>query len=273
MSKLYGIKDWILLTAAVSVDAFQEIRLVGDLIPSLVEARYGFLPPNFKKESYFSYVSRLLKTGDINKKLDKKGTVYLELTSQGKKNLIRRFPIFFKAKWDGTFMVVVFDIPEETRRARDDLREKLKELGFGKLQESVWISPYHFEEDLKEFLQETGYLDYVFVMRATRILGKSLKEKAGDIWRLKDLNSEYEKIILEADRILKGESDVIGLKKIWDGYFKVLAKDPILPSEFLPSDWKRKDAYEMLQNLSHTLIKNTRSFKNNQCLIMRNYGI
>ena len=181
MSKLYRLKDFILLTASFSGDLIEEFRMVVGLVPSLVEARYGFVPPKYKKQSYFTEVSRLIKTGDINKKADKKGNAYLELTSKGKERLKRRFPIFMKGKWDGSFMIVVFDIPEKDRRARDDLREKLKELGFGQLQESVWVSPYHFEDDLKEFFEETGYLSYVFVMKAERVLGKSLKEKANEI--------------------------------------------------------------------------------------------
>src|SRR3989344_1477014 len=263
MSKLYGIKDWILLTAAVSVDAFQEIRLVGDLIPSLVEARYGFLPPNFKKESYFSYVSRLLKTGDINKKLDKKGTVYLELTSQGKKNLIRRFPIFFKAKWDGTFMVVVFDIPEETRRARDDLREKLKELGFGKLQESVWISPYHFEDDLKEFLQETGYINDIYVLKATKLLGNSIKANAKYIWNLGEINQKYSEVLAGVQKIISKKIDPGKAGGVWNLYFETLATDPLLPKELLPSNWKQPEAKIMLDKL-YMLIKSKRPLDLNQ---------
>lgn len=264
MSRLIRIKDWILLFAAISGEMMEEVKLVGGLVPNIMEASYGFVPPNFRRQSYFSYVSRLLKTGDINKKIDEYGNVYLELTSQGKRSLKRRFPIFFKAKWDGTFMVVVFDVPEKIRRIRDDLREKLRELGFGKLQESVWISPYHFEDDLKEFLQDSGYEDFVFVMKAERILGRDLKEKAEEIWSLKDINSEYEKIILGVEKIINGDSGEFNLKTVWEYYLNILAKDPVLPSEFLPPDWKQKQAYKVLKDLTTYFTKNTRPFKNNQ---------
>ena len=47
--------------------------------------------------------------------------------------------------WDGKWRVVVFDLPEEKRSLRNELRKQLRAAGFGGLQGSVWISPDHVE--------------------------------------------------------------------------------------------------------------------------------
>ena len=58
-----------------------------------------------------------------------------------------------RGKWDGKWRVVIFDSPENIKRARDALREKLKELGFRELQKSVFVLPYDCREEI-EFIVE-----------------------------------------------------------------------------------------------------------------------
>ncbi|HEY4518022.1 MAG TPA: CRISPR-associated endonuclease Cas2 [Candidatus Paceibacterota bacterium] len=44
--------------------------------------------------------------------------------------------------WDGRWRLVIFDIKESMRHAREELRDTLVTLGFEKLQNSVWVHPY-----------------------------------------------------------------------------------------------------------------------------------
>jgi DNA-binding transcriptional regulator PaaX len=46
------------------------------------------------------------------------------------------------AKWNKQWHVVSFDIPERTRASRLKLRNTLKDIGFVKLQNSLWVYPY-----------------------------------------------------------------------------------------------------------------------------------
>lgn len=134
--------------------------------------KYGFVPSGVKRATYLSTISRMLFTGLIERKINKSGKPILILTSKGTEEYKRKFPIFTKAnnKWDGWFVQVAFDIPEKESKTRKLLRTKLKELGFGMLQESVFISPYHFESDLKEFLDYSGLSDYVYVMKVKNVV-------------------------------------------------------------------------------------------------------
>lgn len=48
-------------------------------------------------------------------------------------------------KWDQKWRVIMFDIWERRRNIRDRLRESLEEVGFVKIQNSVWAYPYPCE--------------------------------------------------------------------------------------------------------------------------------
>lgn len=51
-------------------------------------------------------------------------------------------------KMDGKWKVVIFDIPENKKRNRDAFRKKLIELGFIRLQDSVFASPYNCKNEI-----------------------------------------------------------------------------------------------------------------------------
>ena len=245
MSKLLRIRDYLLLSSAILGEASEEIRLVGDIMPKIIKTRYGFMPPNYKRNSYLSTVSKLLSTGEIERKMDSYGQPYLELTAKGQGRFKRKFPILSlqKKKWDGNFMIVIFDIEEKKRNERSVLRLKLKELGFGMLQESVWISPYHFEEDFQEFIEANNMQKFVYVLKARTLMVANYKELVSKIWNLEDLADEYQSIL---DLIADGGKDA---KLLWDKYFAAVMSDPMLPKELLPNNWLREKVLETLQKL------------------------
>lgn len=76
------------------------------------------------------------------------------------------------AQWDGRWRVVIFDIPEKKRKARDALAVKLKELNFYPLQKSTFVFPYP-PHDLVDFLTEVFQISpYVRLIEATKIDGE-----------------------------------------------------------------------------------------------------
>ena len=44
--------------------------------------------------------------------------------------------------------MVIFDIPEKKKKAREALRQKLKDLNMVKLQDSIWVTPYPCEDEI-----------------------------------------------------------------------------------------------------------------------------
>lgn len=88
---------------------------------------------------------------------EKDGSVSIIISELGEKLALRYQPeqisIKIPAKWDKKWRIVIFDIPERFKKAREALREKLKDLGFIELQKSVWAFPYPCDEEIK-FLAE-----------------------------------------------------------------------------------------------------------------------
>lgn len=70
----------------------------------------------------------------------------LILTELGKRRVAQRHygldAIPTPEKWDRKWRVVIFDIPNKRKQARDVLRQRFRILGLRQLQESVWIYPY-----------------------------------------------------------------------------------------------------------------------------------
>lgn len=73
--------------------------------------------------------------------------------------------IFLKPQeWDGIWRIVAYDIPEDFRLERDYFRRRLKELGFTKIQGSMWLIPWDSKEEvaiLAEFFKLTPFVMYL----------------------------------------------------------------------------------------------------------------
>jgi len=94
-------------------------------------------------------VGRLLDHGLIEFETTKRGK-FVRLTPKGEAKL-RRLDLsqpraLSKKKWDGKWRIVIFDIREYRRLTRDKLRHSLTNVGFLRLQNSVWIYPHDCED-------------------------------------------------------------------------------------------------------------------------------
>lgn len=81
----------------------------------------------------------------------------VQVTEKGKKQLLRyqleNLAIDKPKEWDKKWRIVTYDVPKESKRARDALRETLKRLGFLQLQKSVYLYPYPCSEVI-EFIRQ-----------------------------------------------------------------------------------------------------------------------
>ena len=149
---LYGI----LIVGAIYIAAsspYFALNLPKAISRELKKRKY-FKAKNSQYNNAFYYLKR---KGYLNIER-KRGQIYISLTEEGKKKAkkyqIDNLKIEKPKKWDGNWRIVIFDISTFTNIKRAALRGKLKELGFYKLQQSVWIHPYDCKkgiELLKEF--------------------------------------------------------------------------------------------------------------------------
>ena len=216
----------------------------------------------YNPESVYRIIRRLEQEGLIKKSKKEKKT-HLLLTNQGKRFIkehreaVRGSP----HSWDKKWRLVVFDIPEEKRKLRDYLRRYLKTLGFGKVQRSIWISPYDFSGIIQRYARKLKLSNYIFQITADKFKGLSGAALVQTFWNLKDIHNKYlelierytkkqvelAELIKKAPRQKSIAKQIIKEHLLWD-YQSILSRDPHLPPEFLPDDWGGEKAREFIES-------------------------
>lgn len=246
MKKLMGTRDRLLMILASAGDVFLDMYIKGMSVSrrsSLLEIL------EIKNSNFRSALSRYLKTGEVEKIVDKKGRACLRLGPSGQERITRVFPLYrlsFKP-WDKKWRVVIFDIPEKERGKRDVLRKKLISLGFGKLQESIYITPLDVLYDIKEWLKEKGLFGQVLVLEAKEMFVHDPKVIVNLVWNLDKLNNEYFEILKSADFL--GKEDKEKKEELKKRLFELILRDPFLSREFLPDDWVGDEARKAVMSL------------------------
>lgn len=168
----------ILTVACVAPNVLKAI----DLFYDKKKRRYDI----YKKRYYIkTRIGQLKKSGLIAFQR-RNGKTFARLTEKGKEELLKyqlRETVIKKPKrWDKKWRVIIFDIKEYRKQTRDNLRRELKNLGFLRLQNSVWVYPYECE-------------DVVIMLKAYFRLGKDVLYMTVDkIENDKWLKQEFELI-------------------------------------------------------------------------------
>jgi CRISPR-associated endonuclease Cas2 len=131
-----------------TIMAFPPLAIPFKVILETVEERewevnYRQIKRSLKKLEKEKIVALQEKDGELLVTFRKKGK---ELLLKYKLDELR---IKKPKQWDKKWRIVIFDIPEKKKLARNVLREKLKELGFYRLQKSVFVYPYDCEREIE----------------------------------------------------------------------------------------------------------------------------
>ena len=106
----------------------------------------------YKKSQIRHALYKLQNQNKIEYVKEEKDIISVNITEKGKKYLknfdIDNLFLDHTKVWDKKWRMVIFDIPEKKKVAREALRGKLKDLGFAKLQDSVWITPFPCENEI-----------------------------------------------------------------------------------------------------------------------------
>lgn len=128
---------------------------------------------NVNKRDLGRIIKRLEKQEMISIK-EVGNKISIEITEKGKRRLLEYDfgNIELKAKRrDGKWRLIIFDIPEEKKNARDILRRKLLELGTIRLQDSVWVSAFPCKNEIDfiaNFLEISDYITLVTLDKIER---------------------------------------------------------------------------------------------------------
>ncbi len=142
-AKRNALKNALLLTLAVTGLVLMGVRLPPKIFT------FGF----WRDDARFRYrtrttLSRLVRQGLVTfvEDGDKR---YARLTKRGEAYIVfekAKLELQKKRKWDKRWRMVIFDVPERRKQMRNRLRRDMVELGFLRLQDSVWVHPYDCED-------------------------------------------------------------------------------------------------------------------------------
>lgn len=104
---------------------------------------------------------------------ESKGVKVLVLTQAGRRRILKyaldQLNVAKPKRWDGRWRMVLYDVKEPQKELRDIFRSALHNLGFYKLQESVWLYPYPCEEQITFLREYYGVGNEVLYIVANRL--------------------------------------------------------------------------------------------------------
>lgn len=162
MNKKRSLTKFILLVLEKSIDGYVRLE---DFAYHHYRYHYGI--PELKKASLAQALKRLRENGFVE--LLSNQELAARLTDAGKIQALWTRMRLEDEKWDGKWRLVIWDIPEKRRNARDLLRHQLRQLGFKKYQQSVWISKKNCTLLLKDYIKKVGIEDWVTVIESDSI--------------------------------------------------------------------------------------------------------
>ncbi len=120
-----------------------------------------------KNETFIKSLSYLNKKRMVSI-AEKNGQAILTLSENGKKRILQfhldQMAIKRPKRWDGCWRVVLFDIPERKKQAREIFRSQLKKLGFYQLQKSCFIHPFDCKSEIdyiSELFEVSPYVNFI----------------------------------------------------------------------------------------------------------------
>jgi len=138
-----------LILAVVGVSG---IVLIGAVAPGLVYLLPTKHRSRFSSGALDQSMNRLKSRGLLKKVRGKTGW-RLELTEKGQAELLafetKKKLLKKPWRWDKKWRLLIFDIAESKKKVRDQVRHFLRDLGFHRLQDSVWVYPYECEDVLE----------------------------------------------------------------------------------------------------------------------------
>ncbi|MCF7815447.1 MAG: CRISPR-associated endonuclease Cas2 [Candidatus Pacebacteria bacterium] len=110
--------------------------------------------------------------------ISKNGQLFLTKEGERKLHMIEHgvYPLP-KIKWDKKWRIVSFDVSEKRRKSRDKLRLLLRQVGFVRLQDSVWVYPYDVE-DVVNLIKTGSFLGKEILYMTVHTTGKDVELKS-----------------------------------------------------------------------------------------------
>lgn len=172
-----------------------------------------------------------------------------KITKTGLEKLRRIIPFYDKSRiWDKRIYLVSYDIPMERTRERHYLRDYLKKIGCGMLQQSIWLTPYNPSSLVAKFIEEHNLSKELILVSSIGSNGTvgemDLADLMERVYHLKNINRRYIEFILNIREKRFTKNQVVF------EFLSILRDDPQIPFSLLPDDWRGDEAYKLAKNFN-----------------------
>lgn len=167
-------------------DILKSIAIAGFIVALIAMPGLGRLAPLFLKYNArsrrrFNQSLKTLEKKKLVRVYIKDGKEVVEITQAGKLKVLEYdledMKLVVPKKWDGWWRIVMFDIPQSKKQARDAVSRKIKELGLYPIQKSVFVSPYLCKNEIDFVGEFFGVRENIIYIKAKEIQGvKKLKQ-------------------------------------------------------------------------------------------------
>lgn len=138
-----------ILTAVFAAGGLGVALITPKMTKILKKLEPEFMKSKFHKYSFNRSLERLKKNGLILwEKVDNRNFARMTPTGEAKLRQleVNDYKIKKPGRWDGKWRILAFDIKEERKSLRNRVRHTLRQIGFVRLQDSVWVYPYDCED-------------------------------------------------------------------------------------------------------------------------------
>jgi phenylacetic acid degradation operon negative regulatory protein len=188
---------------------------------------------------------------------------YYELSDRGWRLLDEGWTRIFERRtdeWTGVWQVIVYQIPEEHRAARERFRKELAWRGFAPLAPSTWISPHDRAYGLADLLPDGAKVQLLTSRTPSYEDDQDIAQSCWDVDALatdyRDFIERYRPLMSEigVDQLSPEEAFVQRTQATYE-YRRFPFRDPDLPARLLPTDWPGHTAHGVFLSVFDRLAK------------------
>ncbi|MFI7544795.1 PaaX family transcriptional regulator C-terminal domain-containing protein [Actinoplanes sp. NPDC049599] len=160
-------------------------------------------------------------------------------------------------RWDGTWTLLCFSLPESWQRQRHDLRSQLTWAGFGPLQGGLWIAPGRVRA--QEIVTGLGLAAHARVFRARADELTDIAVMVGDAYDLAGVAARYRGFLDRWDGAPPVADPLAARLRLIAEWLDAIRRDPRLPVEHLPADWPAVRAQKLFRELEASSLEPARA--------------
>ena len=201
-------------------------------------------------------MSRLRREGWFTTQRDSRETIYqlsdvmLEVLREGRARIFSPAP----GDWNGEWTMVIYQLSEDERQEREQLRKQLSWHGFGSLTTSTWLAPGDRKDTASSLVAAlpAGRADVLTCRTKGPEHDLDLTERC---WDLIGLAQEYRTFIEDHEYLvdkaatLEGAEALVARTLLIFRYRHFPFRDPMLPTTLQPEAWPGNEAHQLFRSV------------------------